>query len=148
MESECVNLKERFGDQHRVVYEDSREAEYGLGARTEDPWLMILLCQYGHICPWGGNNLAACTARPGRIAGNLKRLPFTEVVQDGDDGANVVFAVEHFDEVAEIMKPRKRRRVSETLRQHLAEIGQQTRFLHGAEGHERAGTRDPTDEAA
>ena len=30
----------------------------------------------------------------------LKALPFTTVHQDGDDGANVLFEVEHFDEVA------------------------------------------------
>jgi len=38
------------------------------------------------------------------------------VAQDGDDGANVVFPLEHFQEVAKITKPRRRRRLSERQR--------------------------------
>jgi len=95
----------------------------GENAYREDPAYMILLCQHGHISPWGGENLAACTRRPGQIVNRLKALPFTEVAQDGDDGANVMFHVDHFAEVAEIMLPRKRRRptMSGERRAELAE---------------------------
>ncbi len=70
-----IDLKERFGDQFKVEYEESYYAVRS--KRTiEEPWLMILLCQNGHICPWGGSDLAACTDRPGRIVNKLKALPF------------------------------------------------------------------------
>lgn len=110
---ECINLKQRFGDRYKVKYEESY---YAVRSKQtiEDPWQMILLCQHGHISPWDSSKLAACTKHPGRIANRLKGLPFTEAVQDGDDGTNVVFDVAHFDEVAEIMKPRRRRRMSDT----------------------------------
>ena len=119
----CINLKERFGDRFKVAYEEAYYAEYGENAHREDPDYMILLCKHGHICPWGGENLAACTRKPGRIVNRLRALPFTEVVQDGDDGANVAFPVEYFDEVAEIMRPRKRSRptISDERRAELAE---------------------------
>ena len=55
----CPNLKELYGDRFKVRYEESYFAEHGSGAWREDPWLMILLCQRGHICPWGPDTLAA-----------------------------------------------------------------------------------------
>jgi len=118
----CIDLKQRFGDRFKVAYEESYYAEYGPDARTVDPWLMIILCQHGEICPWGDDNLAACTNHAGPIANRLKALPYTQVAQDGDDGANVVFDVKHFDKVAQIMKPRRRRQVTEAERQRLAEM--------------------------
>lgn len=117
---DCINLKQTFGDRYKVTYEEGRY--------STDPWLMIIPCQNGHICPWGGEDLAACTDYPGRVAGRLKRLSFTEVAQDGDDGANVVFHVKHFDQVAEIMKPRKKIRISEEERQKRTERIARYRF--------------------
>ena len=43
------------------------------------------------------------------------------IVQDGDDGVNATFPLEAFDEVAEIMKPRKRRRMTDEQRQAATE---------------------------
>jgi hypothetical protein len=113
MTTDCINLKEAFGDRFKVAYEEAYLAEYGEGARRDDPWLQIILCQNGHICPWGGSSLAACTTTNGRVAAKLRRLPFVEIAQDGNDGINAVFDVAHFDRIAEIMKPRRRRRLSE-----------------------------------
>ena len=119
MTPRCINLKERYGDRYKVVYEESYVAQYGPNGRTEDPWLQIIPCVHGHLCPWSGENLAACTNKAGPVAKALKALLFVQVVQDGDDGANMVFPVEHFDEVAHIMKPKRRRRLSE---EHKAKV--------------------------
>ena len=113
----CVNLKKQFGREYKVVCEESYHSEYGANARTEDPWLMVVLCQNGHICPWGGSMLAACTDKNGSIANLLRKNPLVNVVHDGDDGVNAVFNMKHFDEIANIMKPRKRRRLSEAQKQ-------------------------------
>jgi len=119
--SDCVNLRERFGDRYKIDVDESYYAERPEFRKTEEPWLLVLLCQHGHICPWGGSTLAACTDKAGPIANQLKALTFVTVAQDGDDGVNVVFDVEHFDQVAEIMKPRRRRRLSPEQRQNAAE---------------------------
>jgi hypothetical protein len=108
---DCLNLKKEFGDKYRVVYEESYYAEYGPHARVEDPWLMIIPCRNGHICPWGGRFLAACTNNLGPVANPLMALPFARTSQIGD-GANIHFDAEHFEEVARIMKPRKLRWLS------------------------------------
>jgi len=58
----CINLKELLGRRYRVTYEESYRADHGPGARTADPWLMIVPCRYGHIFPHGGQ-LAGCLRR-------------------------------------------------------------------------------------
>ena len=131
---QCVNLKERFGERYRVEYEESYYAEYGANPRTDDPWLMIIPCRNGHICPWGDDLLAACTNTANKVAAKLKRLPFTTVAQDGDDGANILFPAKHFNAVAKIMRPRRRRRMSAGQREKFVEAGRKFRFGHGAEG--------------
>jgi hypothetical protein len=61
--------------------------------------------------------------RPRRTAQarRLKALDFTTVHQDGSDGVTVLFPVEKSPEVAELMKPRRRRRMTEDQRQAAAE---------------------------
>jgi len=135
---DCINLKEMFGERFKIDVEESYYAERPEFRAAELPWLMMIPCQNGHICPWGGSNLAACTNGSGAIAKRLKDLSFTTVAQDGADGANVVFDVAHFDQVAEIMLPRRRRRLSPEARQRLAEAGAKTRFGHGTQSDSEA----------
>ena len=60
----CINLKKRFGGRYRVEYEESYHADRGENARTEDPWLMVIPCQRGHIYPHGRDVLAtSCRGR-------------------------------------------------------------------------------------
>lgn len=134
MTANCINLRERFGDRFKVRYVQDYFAEYGPNAQTEDPVYMEVPCANGFIAPWSGTELVACTARAGAVARKLGALPFTTVVQDGDDGANVAFPVERFEEVAAVMKPRRRRRLSPTARRRLAEAGVNTRFKSGIHG--------------
>jgi hypothetical protein len=117
----CINLRQRFGDLYKVQFEESYYAERPEFRSEEAPWLMVIPCLNGHICPWGGRLLAACTRTAGPVARRLKKLPFAQVAQDGDDGANVLFDVRHFDEVAKIMKPRRRRRLSDQQKRESVE---------------------------
>jgi len=104
---DCVNLKERFGNRFKIQHEESYAAERSEFRTAQEPWLQIIPCRHGHICPWGRSTLAACTDKAGGVARRLKALPFTTVAQDGDDGANILFDMEHFEAVAEIIKPKR-----------------------------------------
>ena len=133
--SDCVNLRERYGAKYRVEYEESYHAERGDHARFEDPWLMILLCQHGHISPFGGEILVACTNHSGRIPTRLMTgVPSAEMWMDGDDGANIKFHVRDFETVALIMKPRRRRRLSAEQRERLVKVGKAHRFSCNSDG--------------
>jgi hypothetical protein len=108
----CIDLIDRYGDRYKIVSED--------GSRTSDPWLQILLCRRGHICPYGGQLLMACTDRRYRhVTSQLLAVPSARICQDADDGINLTFHVDDFDTVAEIMRPRKRRKISP---EHLAKL--------------------------
>lgn len=116
----CINLKERFGRRFRVAYEESYRAAYGANARTEDPWLMAILCRYGHIYPHGGTTLAASIDGHPNVASQLRRLACCRVRQDGDGGELTVhFDVADFSAVARILRPRRRRQVTPEQREEL-----------------------------
>ncbi len=83
---DMVNLKERYGHRFKVAYDESYYAERGDHGRAEDARLMVLLCDHGHMYPFGGDLLAASTDKRGAVAGRLAGLDCTTVVQDGDDG--------------------------------------------------------------
>ena len=57
--TERLNLRVRFGRRYKVRHEESYHAEHGASARVDEPWLLVLLCRYGEIFPWGGDRLAA-----------------------------------------------------------------------------------------
>jgi hypothetical protein len=125
----CIDLKERFGQQYQVTYEESYEADRGRRARGHDPWLLIMPCRFGHIYPQGGELLAASTNHRGPVANQLSSLPCVSMLQDGDDGVSIVFHVDDFAEVARLMKPRKRRRLSSEKRAEQSERLRKYRFL-------------------
>ena len=134
----CINLQQQFGNRFRVTYEESYYAERGDRARAEEPWLMIIPCKHGEIYPFGDDDLVASTKIAGGIARVLKALPFATTHQDGTDGVDVRFPVGRFDEIAEIMKPKRRRQVSDAERRRLAEMGSKFRFTPGAQAPQTA----------
>jgi hypothetical protein len=108
--STCINLRECYGDSYRVTGEPS--CSHTHHNRLCDPWYAIVLCQNGHIYPFGGDMLAAATNNRGPIATRLAQLPCVRVHQDGDDGVTVVFPAGEFAQVAALLKPRRRRRLT------------------------------------
>jgi hypothetical protein len=107
----CIDLKESYGDRYKIRHEQSYQAERGKGGRRHDPWTLVILCRHGHVYPHGGDYLGASTDRRGPIAKQLAALECVRVGQDGDDGINAVFHVDDFDQVAAVMKPKRRRRL-------------------------------------
>lgn len=113
----CVNLRDRFGQRYRIAHEESFRAERSRGT---DPWSLVLRCRFGHIFPWGGNTLAASVDGHPKVAGRMRELDCVQVVQDGDLGElTVTFDAKDFAKVAEILRPRRRRQVTEEQREQL-----------------------------
>jgi len=128
----CISLKDQFGRRYRIAYEASYLAEYGPGARTEDPWLMIIPCKYGVVLPWNVDALAASVDGHPNVAAKLRRLKCCHVVQDGDFGElTATFAVADLPKVAKIMRPRRRRKLSPDQLERLRAMG----FKKGAQAH-------------
>lgn len=104
---ECINLKERFDDRYRV----SSEVKH-----NQDPWLYLIKCSLGHIYPHGGEMLGAAIDKHPTIARRLASQDYITIHQDGDDGMNLLFHVDDFDKVAEVMKPYKRHSLTDEQR--------------------------------
>ena len=145
-----IDLKARFGRRFKVRYSEDYHAQYGPRAITVDPWYMVLPCIGGEVYPHGGDRLAAFL-RSGPRAEALKRLPCVQVKTVGSDGATVLFPVDVFDQLVKIIRPRRRRRLSEAQRRacaaHLAKVRPQA--LPQSDSDERLGVQvahlDPTD---
>ena len=115
-ETNCIDLRQRFGHEYKIGHDSAYNADYGPHARRQDPWLLTILCRHGHIYPHGGTTLAASTNCRGAIARRLMLLSRCEVQQDGEDGVTVLFDLADFDQVAAIILPRRRRRLNEAQR--------------------------------
>jgi hypothetical protein len=128
MEPGCVNLRERFGRRYKITYEKSYAAAYGPKATREAPWLQIIPGARGHVYPHTTTMLAATTNKSGPTARHLTALPFVQVWTDGSDGVTVVFPPDRLEEVAELLKLRRRRRITDQERDRLTELGRRHRF--------------------
>lgn len=98
-------------------------AERGTRGRGHEPWLLMIPCRHGRIYPHGGAYLGASTDHRGPIANRLTALPFVRIVQNGDDGINVVFRVDDFDQIAELMRPKRRRKLPPAHSANLTRAG-------------------------
>ena len=112
----CVDLKEEFGDRYRITKDESYWAEHGKNAWTHDPWYLIMPCRVGHIFPHGGTTLGISLDGHPVIAKRLARMKRCRVHQPGADGTTLLFDLADFQQVAEIVRPHRRPRLSETQR--------------------------------
>jgi hypothetical protein len=128
----CINLRERFGDRYRIGHDPAAET----WGERDDPWMMTIPCVNGTIYPHGGSRLAAECYGP--TARKLKAIAGVTVHQQGDREWTMLFDVSLFDQVAEIMKPRKRRHLSP---ERARAIGSGTAYkrLENAPGTGQAG---------
>src|SRR5258708_5262089 len=114
--TECLNLQELFGAKYRIFIDrDSAE-----GPRDKDPWLQEIRCRRGLIYPYSATHLAVQVDGHPFIAQRLRQMGF-ELVQDGDYEKTFLFTTDRFDEVAEIVQPYVRRRLSDEQRQNATE---------------------------
>ncbi len=119
---ECIDLKEAY-PQCKFTYEE------GI---PRNEWAVRLMCQNGYIFPSGGYELGFASDNVGGIAQRVLALPFLTHKQDGDDGVNVYFDIAHFDTVAKIVKPKRKRTLSPEHLAKLQEANRQYRFGYGS----------------
>jgi hypothetical protein len=101
-----IDLRAVAGKRYRVEYEESHSG------KSDNPWLLIIPCQCGHIYPHSDKLLGVATDGRGSLTQKIARLPGVEVVQDGDDGINAVFPPGLFAKVAAIVKPKRKRQLT------------------------------------
>lgn len=96
------------------------------------PHYQIISGGRGHVFAWDGTQLAASTNASGSTATKLKALRDVEVWQDGSDGCTVLFSPDLLDQVADLLKLRRRRQVTDEERKRLSELGRRYHYRrHG-----------------
>jgi hypothetical protein len=121
-EPTCI---ERFGKRYRIGWE-AGGATKGQWPEAERPWLMELRCRFGTIYPKGGEILQAMTDRP-RIGAKLRALRCV-LSSKGDLETVVSFHVDDIEQVLALLKPYRRRQLSEARREQLRLAGAGHRF--------------------
>jgi hypothetical protein len=114
----CVNLGARFGRRYRIGWE-ANGAMKAQWQREEWPWLMELRCHRGKVYPWGGELLQAWTDRR-RTGAQLRALPCV-LHAKGDDETVIRFYVDHIEAVLAVLKPYRRRQLSEAQKKQQAD---------------------------
>jgi len=125
----CVDLRDWAKDnRYRYRLEESYGAESDGHVKGDGRWFVEVLCRYGLIYPAGGSDLLAYCNRG--VVSKISELGPDIRLHQYDGGAKVFrFPVSRLEEVAAILKPRKRR----TLDPDRARaIGERTRY--GAQG--------------
>jgi len=106
---DCPNVRALY-PQYKISRDPSA------GPREQDPWNWQIDCQFGHVYPNGTDTLGVATNSSGAVAKRIAGLDCVTVTQDGSDGINAVFKLADADAVFAIIKPRKRRRLSDEVR--------------------------------
>jgi hypothetical protein len=103
----CVDLRVwAKAHRYRWRFEESYQAENDAHVRGDGRWFVEIPCKHGVIYPKGGQVLLAYASRG--VKRHLAELGLECHQTDGD--AEVFrFSVDRLDEVAAILKPRKRR---------------------------------------
>ena len=107
----CVDLWRMFGDDYKITTDPAYEPT-GINTSKLDPWYFTIPCKYGVIWPYGRQQLAICIDYHDQIANRVRALPGVWVLLDGDREKTFVFDVQMFKQVAAIVKPRKRKKLS------------------------------------
>ena len=110
----CPDLKRKFGKQYRVEWAPEHQP------RSKDPWLYQIPCRAGVIVPWGEGLLAICLSGHSRLVRWLEEAG-CQVKQQGDHETNLVFPLSLFRQVAKLVHPRIRRKLSATQKRTLVE---------------------------
>ncbi len=104
--SYVVNLREQFGQQYKVSYEESYFAQHGPASQINDPGLRVLRRHHGRPFLWGGQHLAACIEKRGAFTNKLAALCCYLAAQGGEEGLTVSFDILASHTEATAVKPR------------------------------------------
>lgn len=106
----CINLKSRFGDCYRISFDPTVETDPRL---KKDPWYFVMQCKAGELSPQDGSVLhleMPVTNRRRRqimerLKGRVSTIKFADIWV-------LLFEADDFDLVADLIVPRKRRRMT------------------------------------
>jgi len=122
-----IDLKSIAAGRFRIALDEAALAEPG---GKKDPWYQVIPCRNGQIYPYSDKLLAV------HVNGYAARRRLADIAglsqhNWSDDGEAIfIFPLDLFEKVAEIVKPRRKRKLSESHRKALLESSRDNRFKH------------------
>ena len=113
---ECINLMDRFGSKYKIGWDECYDPK-GRPKEKLDPWYMTIPCERGTIYPHGDTKLGVMVDYRPITAKRLVESGVCELNQDGDHEKTFLFDISDFSIVAEIVKPRRKRRLTAEQRE-------------------------------
>jgi hypothetical protein len=105
----CLNLPNLYGNRFRIGHDPAAVSP----SQRKEPWMMTIPCRGGAVIyPHGGDLLALELDYRTHLAKRLAAIPGVRLHQCGDGERTFLFRVELFDQVARVVKPRRRRRLT------------------------------------
>jgi hypothetical protein len=115
-----IDLKTLAAGRFRLFYDEAALIEQG---GKKDPWYQVIPCRYGQIYPYS-DTLLAIHSKGSGIRRKLQAIDGLKLHNWSDDGEAIfLFAPGLFDQVAEIVKPKRKRRLSASHKANLIESG-------------------------
>jgi hypothetical protein len=116
----CINLLETLGDRYRITFDEAYEPR-NVPREKLDPWMMQILCAGRGITiyPHGRDVLAVEVDQRPSVVAKLVALPGLRLWQDAEREKTFLFDVSLFDQVAQIVEPRRLRQLTESQLQTL-----------------------------
>jgi hypothetical protein len=104
----CPNLRDLFGDRFKIGHDPT------VATRSEkrDPWMQTIPCRFGVIYPHGPGRLALEMDHHPSKARRVAAILDVRLHQDGEHEKTFTFPVELFEQVAQVVWPRRKYRSS------------------------------------
>jgi hypothetical protein len=116
-----IDLAALAAGKYRISVDPSAEIDRDHESRA---WFLRIPGSRGFISPHGPGHLAVYTDCR-RLFDRLKAIPTARVAQEGDQELRVVIAPNFLDQAAELIKARRKRQISDSQRQRLAELSRE-----------------------
>lgn len=126
-----INLMRLYGERFRITF-DEAYSTFKVPKAKRDPWMMQIPCKFGTIYPYSDELLAIDVDNHPVAAKAVAAVDDALWHQDGDREKTFLFPLESFEAVAAIVRPRKRRRLTEGQKAKLAASGNLFRPGHRA----------------
>lgn len=128
-----IDLKKQYANRYKVTLDES--ADILDQEKKERLWYYRIPCKYGHIGVWGKKTLSFYCDRPRIITKLIDLIEINgwKIVQRGESEIQFVFPSSQFYVVADAVKPKKKRQLTE---EHLAKL------IKSSEGNRFVGRSD------
>ena len=111
--NECIDLWRMYGHDYRVSWDPAYDTS-GVPRHKLDPWYFVIHGRFGTVYPFGGMCLVCEIDNHNKIARKaLENVNGSTLIQDGEYEKAIRFAAEYFPIVADILRLRRRKKLSQ-----------------------------------